>query len=84
MTEYESAFALIEDNPAKIKLLNIKAELFDEVVSLVKYRINNCDYTQRDVAVMLGVVQPRISDLMNGKFSKFSISMLTQFKIGLE
>lgn len=84
MTEYESAFELIEDNPVKLKLLKAKAELFNEVVSLVNYRIRNCDYTQQDVAVMLGVVQPRISDLMNGKFSKFSISMLTQFKFGLE
>lgn len=84
MKTIKSAFELIEDNPAKVKLLKAKSDLMNEVIDLIRYKIDSCDYTQKDIAVMLGVAQPRISKLMNGRFSEFSIDMLTQFKFGLE
>jgi predicted XRE-type DNA-binding protein len=84
MDKLESAFELITDDPVKIKLLQAKSDLMDEVIGLIKYRLVNCEYTQLEVATMLGVTQPRISRLLNGKFSEFSIDMLTKFKYGLE
>tara|TARA_R110000744_G_scaffold380201_1_gene500149 strand:- start:3972 stop:4226 length:255 start_codon:yes stop_codon:yes gene_type:complete len=84
MKTYKSAFELVEDNPAKVRLLKAKFGLMNEVIDLINYKINSCDYTQKDVAVMLGVTQPRISRLLSGGFSEFSIDMLTQFKFGLE
>jgi len=83
MKSFKNSFELVTDDPVKIKLLQTKSDLMDEVAGLIEYKINNCSYTQRDIAVMLGVTQPRISRLLSGKFSEFSIDMLTQFKYGL-
>ncbi|MCX6124948.1 MAG: helix-turn-helix transcriptional regulator [Proteobacteria bacterium] len=52
-----------------------KAELFDEVRS----RIDELEMTQAKVAKLLGISQPRISDLKKGKMSVFSIEMLLEF-----
>lgn len=84
MKSYKNSFEILTDDPVKLKMLQARSDLMDEVVSLIRYRIDNCDYTQENVAVMLGVTQPRISRLLNGKFSEFSLSMLTEFKFGLE
>lgn len=84
MKSYKNSFELLTDDPVKLKMLKVKSDLMDEVISLIKYKIDSCDYTQLDVAVMLGVTQPRISRLLGGGFSEFSIDMLTQFKFGLE
>ena len=84
MKEYKDAFELITDDPAKLRILKAKSALMDEVVSMIRYKIDTCEWTQSDVAVMLGVKQPRISRLLNGGFGEFSFEMLTQFKYGLE
>ncbi|WP_344701986.1 helix-turn-helix domain-containing protein, partial [Halomonas cibimaris] len=41
-------------------------------------------WTQTSAAKKLGVSQPRISNLMNGKIDKFSVDMLLEilFKLG--
>jgi len=82
--DIKNTFELITDNHAKQKLLQEKSDLMDEVISLINYRIENCDYTQQEVATMLGITQPRISRLLGGKFSEFSLGMLTEIKYGLE
>lgn len=84
MKEIKNTFELVTDDPVKQKMLLAKSKLMDEVIGLIRYKINICDWTQSDVAVMLGVTQPRISRLLGGGFSEFSIDMLTQFKFGLE
>jgi predicted XRE-type DNA-binding protein len=52
-----------------------KAELFDEVKSL----IGDLDITQAKVAKLLNISQPRVSDIVKGKISAFSIEMLLEF-----
>lgn len=52
-----------------------KAELFDEVRS----RIQDLDMTQANIAKLLGISQPRVSDIVKGKMSVFSIEMLLEF-----
>jgi predicted XRE-type DNA-binding protein len=52
-----------------------KAELFDEVRS----RIENLELTQAKIAKLLDISQPRVSDLVKGKISVFSIEMLLEF-----
>jgi predicted XRE-type DNA-binding protein len=84
MKKHKNAFELIESNPVKLKVMALKNDLMNEVIDLIRHKIDYCNYTQTDVAVMLGVTQPRISKLLNGNFSDFSIDMLTQFKFGLE
>ena len=52
-----------------------KAELFDEVRS----RISGLEMTQAKIAKLLGISQPRVSDITKGKISAFSIEMLLEF-----
>lgn len=84
MKSMESAFELVADNPAKLKKLKAKSKLMNEVIDTINDKIANHGCTQAEIAVMLGVNQPRISRLLNGVFSEFSMDMLTEFKYGLE
>ncbi len=52
-----------------------KAELFFEVRSLIQ----DLELTQVKVAKLLKISQPRVSDLVKGKMSAFSIEMLLHF-----
>jgi len=47
---------------------------------------NDHDFTQAEAARILGVTQPRVSDLVCGKIDLFSIDMLVNMlaKIGLQ
>ena len=52
--------------------LRLRAELMVEVSRLIQAR----KLTQRSAASLLGVTQPRISDLIRGKIDLFSIDTL--------
>jgi predicted XRE-type DNA-binding protein len=52
--------------------LRLRAELMVEVRRLIRAR----ELTQRSAATLLGVTQPRISDLIRGKIDLFSIDSL--------
>ena len=52
--------------------LRLRAELMAEVSRLIQTR----KLTQRSAASLLGVTQPRISDLIRGKIDLFSIDTL--------
>jgi predicted XRE-type DNA-binding protein len=52
--------------------LRLRAELMLEVRRLIRAR----KLTQRSAATLLGVTQPRISDLIRGKIDLFSIDTL--------
>ena len=52
--------------------LRLRAELMVEVRRLIQAR----KLTQRSAASLLGVTQPRISDLIRGKIDLFSIDTL--------
>ena len=52
-----------------------KAELFDEVRS----RVAGLEMTQTKIAKLLGISQPRVSDIIKGKISVFSIETLLEF-----
>lgn len=44
------------------------------------------NHTQRELSELTGVSQPRLSDLANGKYEKFSLDMMIQIlnKLGYE
>lgn len=53
----------------------LKAQLIQTVLDILKNR----NYLQKDSAQALGVKQPVISDLANGKLSKFTVDRLLHF-----
>jgi predicted XRE-type DNA-binding protein len=52
--------------------LKMKSELHSQIVKAIKKR----GYTQADLQKRFGEPQPRVSDLMTGKISKFSLETL--------
>ena len=54
--------------------LKIRADLMIELTKLIEDR----DLTQSAAAKLLGVTQPRISDLMRGKIDRFSVDGLIE------
>ena len=54
--------------------LRVRSELLVELAKLVKTR----RLTQQRVAKLLGVTQPRVSDLMRGKIHRFSVDSLIE------
>lgn len=57
-------------SPEEAALMESRAELMADLQKRVKgWRV-----TQIEAAARLGVTQPRLSDLVNGRFSKFSLN----------
>lgn len=66
---YESVWDAIEDDPVERARLKTLSELMHRL----QQHIQQEGWTQKEAAKRLGVTQPRISDLMRGKISVFSI-----------
>ena len=72
MKSYNNAFELLTDDPAVVKLLTIKSNLMDSIVE----KIHDLRINQSEAAKIMKVTQPRVSNLKNGRISKFSYDML--------
>jgi predicted XRE-type DNA-binding protein len=59
-------------DPAEAAVLQMRANLMSD---LRKY-IEENDLTQTEAAKRLGIAQSRVSDLVRGKWEKFSLEML--------
>jgi len=55
--------------------LKMKSELLSQIIKAIKKR----GYTQADLQKRLDESQPRVSDLMTGKISKFSLETLITY-----
>lgn len=74
---------LFEDlgfSPAEAKALKMKADLHTKIVKAASR------YSQHELVSLLQTSQPRISDLLRGKMSKFSLEMLVTYaeQLGLD
>jgi len=66
-------------SPEKAAALKLKAGLHTKIVKVASR------YSQRELQNILQTSQPRISDLLRGKMSKFSLEMLVSYaeRLGL-
>ena len=55
--------------------IKVKAELYRDLLQYIKDR----GFSQQDLGVALGIHQPDVSNLLNGKVSKFSVGKLLKF-----
>jgi predicted XRE-type DNA-binding protein len=74
---------LFEDlgfSPAEAKALKMKTDLHTQIVKAASH------YSQHELESILQTSQPRVSDLLRGKMSKFSLEMLVCYaeQLGLE
>lgn len=67
---FSSVWDAIEDTPAQAENMKLRAIL----ITALKSRIAHL--TQEQAAKLLGVTQPRVSDLTRGKINLFSIDVL--------
>jgi len=69
---FESVWDAIEDTPAQAENMKVRSAL----MIALKERIEADGLSQANAAKLFGVTQPRISDLLRGKITLFSIDML--------
>ncbi|WP_114767925.1 helix-turn-helix domain-containing protein [Vibrio rhodolitus] len=74
MSKSQNPLELLAQNPIELSLVSIKSKLMIVVTKLIREK----GWTQAQAAKEIGVSQPRISNLMNGQISKFSIDMLLE------
>jgi len=77
---FKSVWDAIEDTPGEAANMKARAELMRAITDYVR----NSGMTQGEAAKMLGVTQPRISDLMRGKVDVFSIDTLVNMLAAAE
>jgi predicted XRE-type DNA-binding protein len=70
-----NVFEQIGFSPEEAASLKMKSELHSQIVKTIKKR----GYTQADLQKCLDESQPRVSDLMTGKISKFSLETLISY-----
>lgn len=78
---FSNVWDALEEDQAERETLKIKSRLMMDI----EQRIKTQGLTQIKAARLLGVSQPRISDLVNGKLDRFTIDMLITMlaKLGL-
>lgn len=68
----DSVFYDLADTPEEAANLTARGVL----MVAIEQRIKEAGWTQTEAAAHLGVTQPRVSDLLNGKITKFSLDAL--------
>ncbi len=69
---FASIWDAIEDTPQQAASMRARSELMMSLTEVIRER----GMTQGDAAALFGVTQPRMSDLMRGKISLFSLDTL--------
>lgn len=69
---FESVWDAIEDTPAQAENMKVRSAL----MIALKERIEAEGLSQASAAKLFGVTQPRVSDLLRGKVTLFSIDTL--------
>jgi predicted XRE-type DNA-binding protein len=71
---YDNVWDALEPDPAKPENLKLRSALMSALIRHVKRE----GWTQAQTAKVLGVTQPRISNLIHGKIDVFALDMLVK------
>jgi len=69
---FNSVWDAIEDDPAERERLKMRTAL----LIALRGKIESWKITQGEAAKRLGITQPRLNDLLKGRFNKFSLGAL--------
>ncbi len=75
--KFASVWDVIEDSPEEAANMKLRSTL---MMALTNH-IDRARLTQAQAAKLLGVTQPRVSDLMRGKIDLFAIDTLVNMAI---
>jgi predicted XRE-type DNA-binding protein len=78
---FASVWDAIEDSASDAASVRLRAELANQIIE----RMHTRKLTQAKAAELIGVTQPRISDLMRGRLNLFSLDALVDMadRVGL-
>jgi len=76
---FKNVWDALEDDPAERESLKIKSRMVIDI----EQRIKSLGLTQAQAAKLMGVSQPRVSDVVNGKIDRFTIDMLITMLVRL-
>lgn len=62
-------------SPAEALEIKVKAEIYRDLLQYIHERA----FTQHELGTLLGIHQPDVSNFLNGRISKFSVSKLIKF-----
>ena len=62
-------------SPSEALEIKVKAEIYRDLLRYIQER----GFTRQQLSTALGIHQPDVSNLMNGRVSKFSVSKLIKF-----
>lgn len=74
---FKNVWDAIEDDPVVAENLKLRSMLMIEL----ERHIEREKWTQAHAARLLGVTQPRISNLMRGKINAFSLDLLVKMAV---
>ena len=77
--EFTSVWDAIADTPEEAANLRLRSELMDKITALV----SDNGWKQAEAAARCGLTQPRISDLLRGRLSRFSLDALVNIASAL-
>jgi predicted XRE-type DNA-binding protein len=70
--KFDNVFDALAESSEEALNLKLRASLIREI----RAKVTAAGWTQTETANQLGITQPRVSDLLNGKLSKFSLDAL--------
>lgn len=79
METYHSVWDAIADTPQQAANLRVRAELMRQISAIVQSN----GWTQAEAATHCGITQPRMSDLLRGRLSRFSLDALVNIATAL-
>ena len=71
---YNNVWDAIEDSPEQSANMRLRAEL----MRIAQEHVRGMALTQREAASQLGLTQPRLNDLLQGRIQKFSLDALVK------
>jgi predicted XRE-type DNA-binding protein len=74
---FDSVWDAVEDTPAQAENMRLRSTL----MMALKDHITHEGYSQGQAAKLLGVTQPRVSDLMRGKIDLFGLDSLVNMAV---
>ena len=78
---FSSVWEALEDNPIRAQNLRLRSELLIRITE----ELDSLDLNQTEIAGMLGITQPRVSALKQGKIEQFRLDSLVDIahRLGL-
>lgn len=77
-TPHRTRGSVLDDlgfSPSEALEVKVKAEIYRDLLQHIKER----GFAQQELGTRLGIHQPDVSNLLNGRVSKFSVSKLIKF-----